>query len=370
MKGEGTGLRGGRSVRRERIAAAVSRWFLASARDLPWRVRPRDPYLSLLSEFMLQQTQVSRVLEKFGPFVERFPSLGALAGAGVDEVLGMWSGMGYYRRARNLHAAAQEIVAHHGGRVPADEKELAKLPGVGRYTAGAVASIVFGRAVPIVDGNVARVLMRVEGKDLAHGSAEAMEWAWNEAAGLIAGKRVRPAALNEGLMELGAVVCTPRGPRCGACPLEGMCRAAAAGIQEEIPRAKARVKRSKMYCEIVVVRDKRGRVLVEKRPEEGMWGGLWQAPTWERGRAAQAAEVAEWIGGSVKLRERFGHSTTHREVRFAVWEGEAAAAVDGRSFRSLEEISRLGMSNPQRRVVLGRANSGNRKANIAAAARN
>ncbi len=351
-------MRGSEAVgagRRRGIAGAVSRWFLGAGRELPWRVWPRDPYLSLLSEFMLQQTQVSRVIEKFGPFVERFPTLGDLAAARLDDVLAMWSGMGYYRRARSLHAAAGEVVARFGGRVPEDEKELATLPGVGRYTAGAVASIVFGRAVPIVDGNVARVLMRVEGKDFAHGSADGMEWAWGEAERLVAERgRARVGALNEGLMELGARVCVPRGPKCGECPLREVCRAAAEGKQEEIPRAKARVKRSVMECEVVVVRDGKGRVLVERRPDEGMWAGLWQAPTWERGAGRVAArEVAEWVGAeAVVKRERFEFQTTHRDVRFTVWEGVGVKAGKGRRLVTAEEIAELGISNAQRRVLL------------------
>jgi A/G-specific adenine glycosylase len=337
------------------IAAAIAGWFEASAREMPWRTRVRDPYVSLVSEFMLQQTQVSRVLEKFGPFVARFPTVQKLAAASEDDVLGLWSGMGYYRRAKNLHAAARVVVERFGGRVPDRVEALLELPGVGRYTAGAIASMVFGKAEPIVDGNVARVLMRIEGKDFAHGSAEGMAWAWERAEGLVAEAgvdRVRVASVNEGLMELGALVCTPKGPRCGECPVKGMCVAAAEERQDEIPRPKARVKKSRVYCEVVVVKDGRGRVLVERRGDDGMWAGLWQAPTWERAKAARAREVADWIGGEVVLRERFEHQTTHREVRFAVWEAEGIGDGKGRVFRSLAQIGKLGISNPQRRALM------------------
>lgn len=355
--------RGKADGRRWEIAAAVSRWFLASGRELPWRTRPRNPYLSLLSEFMLQQTQVSRVLEKYGPFVERFPTVESLAAAALDDVLAMWSGMGYYRRARNLHAAAKNVVERFGGRVPENEAELMTLPGVGRYTAGAVASIAFNRPTPIVDGNVARVLMRVEGRDFAHGSTDGLAWAWKAAEGLVGAGigsgvkgRIRPCDLNEGLMELGAVVCTPRSPACPACPLETVCRAAAAGKQGDIPRPKVRGPQSVVYCETVVVRDGPGRIMVERRSDEGMWAGLWQAPTWERhDRAATGAETAAWLGAKgVGLRERFVHQTTHREVRFSVWTArDCGEPRSGTEFLPLEHIAALALSSPQRRILLG-----------------
>ncbi len=169
-------LRAAVALARDRsISEGIAAWFIESARALPWRVSPRDPYLSLVSEFMLQQTQVSRVLEKWGPFVSRFPTLKSLAAAKEDEVLALWSGMGYYRRAKNLHAAARKIWAEHGA-VPSDRDQLMKLPGGGRYTAGAIASIAFDQPVPIVDGNVARVLMRIEVEDFAHGAADGGRW--------------------------------------------------------------------------------------------------------------------------------------------------------------------------------------------------
>jgi len=190
----------------------------------------RDPYFSLVSELMLQQTQVARVIEKFTEFVGRFPTVEALARADEGGVLAVWSGLGYYRRARHLHRAAREIVARFEGRVPTTVEELMTLPGVGRYTAGAVASMVFGRAEPLVDGNVARVLVRIEGRECS--AAEGVAWAWERAGELVriaeapkgqSAKRslLGPGVFNEGLMELGAVVCVPRGPRCGVCPVRG-----------------------------------------------------------------------------------------------------------------------------------------------------
>ncbi len=371
--------------RDERIVAAVCAWFAENARPLPWRVMgppsaddrgwgplPRDPYLSLVSEFMLQQTQVSRVLEKWPEFLGRFPSLKALAGAPAEAVVAAWSGMGYYRRARNLHAAARAIVKRFAGRVPGDVAALRSLPGVGRYTAGAIASIVFGKAEPIVDGNVARVLLRVEGKELRQ--VEGVRWAWGRAERLVQGTRsdkssrsnkgvrsgnrglIGPAALNEGLMELGAVVCTARSPRCAECPINRWCRARARGLCDRIPAPKERAERTDLFCAAVVVEDGRGRVLLERRGNVGLWAGMWQVPTLERSdRPARRHEIARWLGlDHLKRVERFEHGTTHRRVVFEVWRTRGGRGGEARVFRSRAALAGLAMSNPQRRILLGR----------------
>lgn len=344
--------------RNDDLTAAIERWFGEHARDLPWRTSPRDAYRSLVSEFMLQQTQVSRVLEKWDPFVRRFPTVQALAEAAEDDVLALWSGMGYYRRAKNLHRAAQAVVAEHGGRVPEELDHLVSLPGVGRYTAGAIASIAYGRSTPIVDGNVARVLMRIEGRDFAHGSAHGQAWAWEHATELVQAAR-DPAAFNEGLMELGAVVCTPAAPKCDECPVAAWCTARAEGKQNQIPRPKAKAAQKVMYCECVIVRDGRGRILVEQRGESGMWAGLWQAPTLEvLGRGLKKGAIRDWAGGQIELIESFVHQTTHREVRFRVWKGAAVPGQTKGSFRSEEQIGRLALSNPMRRILLGESGKG------------
>ncbi|MFG0315432.1 MAG: A/G-specific adenine glycosylase, partial [Phycisphaerales bacterium] len=195
------------------LTRALEAWFRASARELPWRTDTRDPYRSLVSELMLQQTQVSRVIEKFGPFLERFPTVEALAAAPEDDVLAAWSGLGYYRRARLLHACAKAIVEHHDGVVPDSLDDLLELPGIGRYTAGAIASMVFGQRAPIVDGNVARVLLRVHNKPVPQTEKTTIDWAWQRAEELV-GACDDPAVFNEAMMELGATVCVPKGPRC------------------------------------------------------------------------------------------------------------------------------------------------------------
>lgn len=353
--GGGAGAAGG-AVKRaasragdRRLARDLSRWFDANARALPWRVSPRDPYLSLLSEFMLQQTQVGRVLEKWGPFAAKFPTLRALAGAGEAEVLAAWSGLGYYRRARLLHAAAREVCERFGGRVPSEAEALRGLPGVGRYTAGAIASIVFGRPEPIVDGNVARVLLRLEGKRLGPECGAA--WAWERAEELVAAAE-RPGVFNEALMELGATVCTPRGPRCGACPVRGGCRARKVGAQERIPARKRGVERSTLWCAAVVVRDGRGRLLLERRPMRGLFAGLWQAPTLESPAAPSEAEISGALGvRDLRPRGSFEHVLSHRLLRFTVYEGRGGAGEAGRRWCAPAQLGELALSNAQRRAI-------------------
>ncbi len=211
------------------------RWFRAGHRDLPWR-RTREPYRVWVSEIMLQQTRVEVVVPYYERFVARFPTPHALADAPLDDVLAAWSGLGYYRRARQLHAAAALVVREHAGDLPADDEALRALPGIGRYTAGAIRSIAFGHAAPIVDGNVARVLSRLFALAGGPGDAAWEKRLWTLAAALV--PAADPSAFNQGLMELGATVCTPRAPRCDACPLARFCKAHAAGREEAFPPAK------------------------------------------------------------------------------------------------------------------------------------
>lgn len=216
---------------------ALLAWYDAHARDLPWR-RTRDPYAVWVSEVMLQQTRVETVVPYYERFLARFPTVEALAAAAEEEVLAAWSGLGYYRRARLLHAGVREVVARHGGRVPEDAAARRALPGVGAYTAGAIGSIAFDREEPLVDGNVARVLARVHGVGTPLGRADTEARLWAEAARLVRGPR--PGALNQALMELGATVCTPRAPRCGACPIAARCEARARGDVEALPVPRAK----------------------------------------------------------------------------------------------------------------------------------
>lgn len=358
----------------EALAHAIESWFDANARDLPWRlttsvidgVPRRDPYRSLVSELMLQQTQVARVVERFVQFMECFPSVHALAAADVADVLALWSGLGYYRRARLLHAAAQHVVREHAGVFPSEIALLRKIPGVGPYTAGAVASMALGQRVPLVDANVARVLVRLrlpEVADRPTGDPVAHAWAWEEANRLVEQASI-PGALNEGLMELGALVCTPAAPRCDACPLAAWCAARAAGRQESVPAPKKSVRRGSIYASSVLIKDRSGRVLVHQRDARGMWAGLWQAPTLERpDRFATQAQVRAWLatllgtslpnGSGLAQVGSFEHPTTHREVRFRVWTARWVPNALPAGFRwaGPSDMDALGLSSAQRKVL-------------------
>lgn len=348
------------SIRRDRATARdVTAWFHANKRDFPWRSADRDPYRSLVSEAMLQQTQASRVAERFEGFIARFPTFEALAGAGEQDVLAAWSGLGYYRRARNLHRAAQAVVADHGGVCPRDPAPLRELPGVGRYTAGAIASMVFGVRTPLVDANVVRVLLRIEGKELPAGGGEAQRFAWARAEALVNAAQ-DPGAFNEGLMELGALVCKPRSPQCPACPLRAHCRARREGATDRIPTGKPAKARPRIHHAAALIHDSRGRVLVEQRAPSGLWAGMWQAPTLERDdRAPTARELGRWLGAGTPLRHgAFEHATTHRLVAFEVWTIDALAPADrrrlarGRRWATRSDLDALPLASAQRKALL------------------
>ena len=302
------------------LAHALEQWFPGAARSLPWR-RERSGYRALVSELMLQQTQVARVVGAFDRFMERFPTAAALAGAPEGEVLAAWQGLGYYRRARLLQAAARAVVERHGGEVPRSERELRALPGIGRYTAGAIASIAFGERVPIVDGNVLRVLSRIAGAPARVADAASERWAWEQSARLVAASS-SPAVLNEGLMELGATVCTPAAPRCGGCPAEGACAARRDGTQAAIPAPRISAPRRVERWTSLVWADGQS-VALERRPDRGMWAGMHQPPTVP---TPPAGVAPPW---PVAVREvgAFTHVTTHRTIEFTVAVPDGGGAV-------------------------------------------
>lgn len=305
-----------KGLRYLRVSRHLEAWFARNARDLPWR-RGRHPWKSLVSEALLQQTQVARVAERFPEFMRRFPTPRAMVRAGEQAVLEAWRGLGYYRRAKSLHAAARCIVHSHAGRVPADVQTLQSLPGVGRYTAGAVASIAFGQRAPIVDGNVARVLSRLADRRESPWDRAGVAWCWSQAEALV-NQAVHPGVTNEALMELGATVCTPMQPRCDQCPVRGLCRSRASGSQASVPCPKpgARVTRVVHHA---LVQVRRGRVGLERRTE-GLWAGLLAPPSVESSRALKLAAVQR-VSGASEVRPavaRFQYQTTHRLVQFVV----------------------------------------------------
>jgi len=251
-------------------------WFDAAAADLPWRDPHPDPYAVWLSEVMLQQTQVETVIPYFRRFLDAYPTVRALADAPLDDILKQWEGLGYYSRARNLYRAAQVVAYEQDGRFPDTAESLLKLPGVGRYTAGAIASIAFNRQAALVDGNVYRVFARLMdySGDITTPAAQAQMWAWAD--DWIPPDR--PGDYNQALMELGRTVCTPKSPDCSHCPIRAFCRAADAGTQSERPVKKKAGQKPHYQVAAGVIRGDDNRLLIAQRPLEGLLGGLWEFP--------------------------------------------------------------------------------------------
>ncbi len=250
-------------------------WYEREAADLPWR-RTSDPWAIWLAEIMLQQTQVRTVIPYYERFLRRFPDIASLAAADLDEVLKLWEGLGYYSRARNLQRAARQVMREHDGCLPRSAAGLQKLPGIGRYSAGAIASIAFGEAAPVLDGNVMRVFARLTDldEDITRSATQRRLWAlaqdWLHP--------TRPGAWNQALMELGRRVCRPRQPDCPRCPLQASCLAQARGTQAQRPRRRPRPDRPHHDLVVALLRNARGEVLIQRRPEEGLLGGLWTFP--------------------------------------------------------------------------------------------
>ncbi|MER2565786.1 MAG: A/G-specific adenine glycosylase [Myxococcaceae bacterium] len=282
---------------RKALKAALLGWFDHNKRDLPWR-HTKDPYAIWISEVMLQQTQVDRVIPYYQRFLETFPTVKALAAAEVSDVLSVWRGLGYYSRARNLHAAAIELSSRFKGKLPSTVEELRSLPGFGRYTAGAVASIAFDQAAPLVDGNVARVLSRLFELEGAPGEKTREAMLWSLAELLVEGER--PGDFNQSLMELGATVCTPSSPTCLLCPVQSHCRALAAGRVDELPPPRKLPPRKRLEL-AVALSHRDGNVLLARRAEKGLFGGLWEMP---------ALIVEPGVNPYASLKKLFGKRST------------------------------------------------------------
>lgn len=347
---------------------ALLSWYLEHRRDLPWRAEPgamNDPYAVLVSEAMLQQTQVATVVGYYGRFMAALPRVEDLAGASEQRVLALWQGLGYYRRAKHLHAAAKAIVERHGGAFPDSADGLRELPGVGAYTAGAVASIAMGQAEPIVDGNVVRVMARLMRIGGAVEDAGVKRRVWSAAGAWVSGGRWRVKGrtlhagdLNQAMMELGATVCTPRGPECGACPLGRWCGAKREGAVERYPAARKR-KEPRAVVHVTVAVRRGDRVLLRRRGERGLWAGMWEMPTWEGPTDRAERTVREWAERETGLRigvmRKIGemeHVTTHRRVRFELWTAEASGRAAGRGeWRTTDGAGDLPLSAAQRKLL-------------------
>lgn len=361
-------------------------WYDQQARKLPWRRSAPDPYQTLVAEFMLQQTQTATVIPYYERFIAAFPRIADLAAAPLDDILNLWAGLGYYRRAHHLHRCAKEIVARFAGHVPGDIELLRTLPGVGAYTAGAVASIAFGRPEPCIDGNVRRVLTRALGlngpatdaKSVPWGSTTRTQEALVESTARALVPADRPGDYNQAVMDLGSLICTPRAPRCPECPWRSICHSAATLLDPAyVPgRRRMQVKtrpsdnlsrhragRTLRRLHMVTVVLQKGRnIWFERRPDAGLWAGLWAWPSMTIHSPADADTAAlQLLRRFSPLRRRppqrlfsLNHLLTHRLVVFKVyrarWRSPRQPCDTGR-WQALDVQPAVPISTAQRRML-------------------
>ena len=295
-------------------------WFAAHQRPLPWR-RGYDAYHVWVSEVMLQQTRMEVVLRYYEPFLARFPDVASLARASDDHILSAWSGLGYYRRARMLRDGARSIVSNFSGKVPDDILSLAQIDGIGRYTAGAIASIAYDNRAPIVDGNIARILSRLSGIDKEVGSPALMRASWLESERLL-DACASPRNFNQGLMELGALICKPRTPDCPSCPLRRHCFAFRNQRTESLPRKKVRTETRDMNVDLYIVSDRRGRILMRREP-----GALMNAMLHLPHGDTSLLTGAPLRVGRAQLVKTFRHTITTRRIRFSVYAADLQSTL-------------------------------------------
>ena len=340
------------------FARRLRRWFDQNRRDLPWRLPLKndgntklDPYHVLVSEAMLQQTQVATVIPYFHRFLEQFPTIAALAGADTQQVLRAWQGLGYYSRARNLQASAKNIMSDFGGRIPTTVDELLTLPGVGRYTAGAVSSIAFERRSPILDGNVARVLCRIDAIQTDPREPSTRELLWTRAEQILPKSKI--GDFNSAMMELGALICTPRSPQCLLCVVRMHCEANAQGLQEKIPAPRAS-KPTPLFIRWTFCIRSGDRYLVEQRPASGRWASMWQFVTIETEKSSPSVDLLQ---SRFSLRTtdpvllgKVEHSLTHRRYRFDVFTCEAVGRVKG-DWLTAVELDQRPMPRPHVKIL-------------------
>jgi A/G-specific adenine glycosylase len=340
-------------------------WFALAQRDLPWRhkANARDPYRVLVSEIMLQQTVVATVIPFYERFLKRFPTIEDLANASLEEVLPLWAGLGYYSRARNLHKLAQVVMQEQGGKFPNALEDVLKLPGVGRYTAGAVTSIAFDTPSPIVDANVARVFSRLfllEGDLKSSANQQKLWYEATETVRIGKENNCAPSQLNPALMELGALICTPKNPKCPKCPVNDFCAARKANRQNELPHATPKAQQ-------VFLRDacaflhRDNQIFLRQRPHEAKiwWRGMWELPR-VTAREEESVEnalqrmlreelkIEAGIGGLLKT---IAHGVTHHHITLDCFAIETEEAPQGGQWLSFAETEALAMPSAMRRLV-------------------
>jgi len=338
------------------LASQVVHWQQTHGRhDLPWQ-NTRDPYRVWLSEIMLQQTQVATVLDYFPRFLARFPDVGSLSAAPLDDVLGLWSGLGYYSRARNLHGCALDVMRLHRGEFPKSAQALQTLPGIGRSTAGAIAALCFGERVAILDGNVRRVLTRVLGFDADLASAANERQLWNEASKLLPTHDLRHAMARytQGMMDLGATVCTAKKPKCAVCPVAASCVARALGQPERYPVKTRKLKRSAQSIWLLWAQTAQASVWLSKRPTPGVWAGLYCFPLFDSREALESA-LPQAYRPALRDAPAFVHVLTHKDLHLHPVQVQlpvsAMTGADG-AWITANEWPALGLPAPVRKLLL------------------
>lgn len=319
-------------LEKSELRSRLMAWYAANRRDLPWR--GASAYAVWVSEIMLQQTQVAAVVPFFGRFLARYPDVVALAAAPVEDVLHAWAGLGYYARARNLHRAARIVADRYEGMLPTNLRDLQALPGIGRYTAGAILSIAYGLRYPVVDSNVARVLCRLAGLRGDPASSSSTSRLWSLAESLV--PAVNPGDFNQALMELGALVCLPGEPACGRCPLRPQCTAGQSADPTALPEYRPGRSAITVVHAAAVVGNETGQLLIAQRPLDGLWGGLWEFPRvvclpGEPPDSAAERAAQEIVGLEVNAAGRIAsirHSVTHHRITLYAFDVVRTGSVE------------------------------------------
>jgi A/G-specific adenine glycosylase len=341
--------------RKTKIQTKLLQWFKKNKRDLPWR-KTRNPYAIWVSEIMLQQTQVNTVIPYYNHFLKTFPTIQDLAKANLSKVLKVWEGLGYYSRARNLHRASQIILNHFNGKIPDNLKGLLGLPGIGRYTAGAILSIAFNKTAPILDGNVKRVLSRLF--VISGHPKKTEEFLWPLSESLI--PKGSPGAFNQALMDLGSMICTPKNPNCLSCPLKNLCQGYLSGNPESYPLRS--VKKKVPHIEaIAAVIQKNGKVLLRQRPPKGLLGGLWEFPNWkieEERRSRLRLRLRNFIhkemGMDIEVKESIGtfqQIYSHFKLTLHVFHCQVVDEIRNGKWIPIRNLHQLPMSRIYRRIA-------------------